>query len=228
MWGGRREKHDVTATERDLVLLHVAFAFVATLVVLVPAGPLGWRIAGLLLAYDAAVLALGRFRRDRELLRLWVFAAVLSIWQVLPDVFLVQGLDVLVFPDDGFPDIGPVTGTMAALWTVPVVAVVAAGTAAERRRGGRVGNLVAAGVAFIVFVLGEATLTAAGLWEARNVSSTAGVATYIIPAEVLLGVVALRGFHALNFRHPLVVLPVTLLVTVIYTGAAALSWLFLG
>lgn len=216
----------MTTTERDLLVLHSAFAVLAV-VVLLPSGPVGWRTAGLLLIYDVALVWLARTRRDRELMRLWVFAAVLSIWQVLPDAFLVEGLGTLVFPDDGFPDIGPVTGTMAALWTVPVVVVVASATAVERRHGTTAGNLAAAAAAAGVFLLGEVTLTARGVWEPRDVSRIGGVALYILPAEVLLGVVATRVFHATRFRHGLVLLPAALFVAVLYTGAAALSWLVL-
>ena len=224
---GERETTEVTTTQRDLVVLHVAFAVVAA-VVLLPGGPVGWRSAVLLVVYDVALVVLARRRGDRELLRLWWFAAVLSLWQVLPDAFLVEGLDVLVFPDDGFPDLGPVTGVMAGLWTVPIVVVVAVATAAERRGGVRAGNLAAAAMAAVVFAGGEASLTAVGLWEARNVPQVAGVALYIVPAEVVLGVTAHRVFHAVRFRHGVAVIPATLLVSVVYTGAAGLGWLLLG
>lgn len=215
------------STGRELVLLHVGFAVVAGATLLLP-GPIGWRVAVLLLIYDVALLALALVRRDRELLRLWVFAAVLSVWQVIPDAFLVDGLGVLVFPPDGFPDIGPVTGTMAALWTVPVVVVVAVGTAVERRYGSRAGTSAAAGAALVVFLAGELALTAAGVWQAQGVPHTLGVAHYILPAEVLLGVAALRVFHGLTLRTPLAVVPATFLVSVLYTGAAAVSWVALG
>lgn len=217
----------MTTTQRELVVLHVAFAVLAT-VVLLPGGPVGWRSAVLLVVYDVAVVTLARRRGDRELLRLWWFAAVLSLWQVLPDAFLVEGLDVLVFPDDGFPDLGPVTGVMAALWTVPIVVVVAGATAVERRGGVRAGNLAAAVIAAIVFAGGEAALTSAGLWEARNVREVAGVALYVLPAEMVLGVAAHRVFHAIRFRHAVAAVPAALLVTVVYTGAAAIGWLLLG
>lgn len=215
------------STGRELVLLHVGFLVVAGVVLLLP-GPLGWRVAGLLLVYDVALLALALVRRDRELLRLWMFAAVLSVWQVIPDAFLVEGLGVLEFPPDGFPDIGPVTGTMAALWTVPVVVVVATGTAVERRYGSRAGTAAAAGAALLVFLAGELALTASGVWEAGDVPETLGVAHYILPAEVLFGVAAMRVFHGLALRPPVAVLPATFLVSVFYTGAAAVSWLALG
>lgn len=217
----------VRSTGRELVVLHVAFVVVAGVALLLP-GQIGWRVAMLLLVYDVALLALAILRRDRELLRLWVFAAVLSVWQVIPDVFLVDGLGVLAFPDDGFPNLGPVTGTMAALWTVPVVVVVAIGTAVERRYGSRAGTGAAAGAALLVFLAGELALTSAGLWQARGVPETLGVAHYILPAEILFGVSALRVFHALTLRSPVAVVPATLLVSVLYTGAAAVSWLVLG
>lgn len=215
------------STARELVLLHVGFFVLAGVVLLLP-GPLGWRVAGLLLVYDVALLALALVRRDRELLRLWVFAAVLSVWQVIPDVFLVEGLGSLAFPEDGFPDIGPVTGTMAALWTIPVVVVVAAGTAVERRYGGWAGTAAAAGASLLVFLGGELALTAAEVWEARGVPETFGVAHYILPAEILFGVAAMRVFHGLALRPPIAVVPATFLISVFYTGAAAVSWLFLG
>lgn len=215
------------STGRELVLLHVGFVVVAGIALLLP-GQIGWQVATLLLIYDVALLALAVLRRDRELLRLWVFAAVLSIWQVIPDVFLVDGLGVLAFPDDGFPDIGPVTGTMAALWTVPVVVVVAVGTAVERRYGSRAGTAAAAAAALMVFLAGELALTSAGLWQARGVPETLGVAHYILPAEILLGVCAMRVFHGLTLRPPVAVVPATFLVSVLYTGAAAVSWLALG
>lgn len=215
------------STGRELVLLHVGFVVVAGVALLLP-GQIGWRVAALLVAYDVALLALAVLHRDRELLRLWVFAAVLSVWQILPDLFLVDGLGTLEFPADGFPDIGPVTGTMAALWTVPVVVVVAVGTAVERRYGSRTGTAAAAGAALVVFLAGEMVLTAAGLWQARGVPETLGVAHYILPAEVLFGVAAMRAFHVLALRPTIAVLPATFLVSVLYTGAAAVSWLALG
>lgn len=215
----------MTRTERDLLLLHATFAAVAAVVLLMLPGALGWRVAGLIVAYDLAVIALALRRRDRQLLRLWWFAAVLSIWQVLPDAFLADGLGVLVFPPDGFPDIGPVTATMAGLWTVAIVVIVGSAVAVEERRGGAAGTVTAAVVALVVFVAAEALLTQLPIWQARNVARLGEVALYIVPAEVLLGVVAHDVFLATRDRHALIALPATLIVTLVYTGAAAVSWL---
>lgn len=214
------------AAERDLVVFHVAFLAVCVAVLLLP-GPLGWQVAALVLLYDVGLLALAHVRQVRSLLRLWWFAAVLSVWQVLPDVFLVEGLRTLVFPPDGFPDIGPVTATMAGLWTIPMVVVVATALAVGRRRGRGARAAAAVAVGALVFVPAEAVLPELGIWEARGVTTLGNVALYIIPAEIALCVAATEAFAATRARPWWAAVPTTLFVSVFYTGAAALSWVLI-
>ena len=215
-------------TERDLIRTHVAFTVVAVVALLVP-GTLaqGWRIALLVVAYHLMSVGVTLARDHRRWLRAWWFAAVLSVFQVIPDAVLAAGLGTIVFPPDGFPDIGPVTGFMAGLWTIPIVLIVMAADGMARRRGevaGWVTSVVAAGV---VFASAEAVLPPLGIWEAVGVTTIGHVALYVVPAELLLGAAAWWGVRTTRERPAWLVVPVAAVVSLLYTGALAASWLLL-
>jgi hypothetical protein len=215
--------------ERDLVGFHLGFAVVAAAVLALPAEVAqGWRLWGLLVGYDLATLAIVRWRGHRRWLRIWWFAAVTSVFQVVPDAVLAVGLGTLRFPPDGAPDLGPVTASMALMWTVPLVLIASAADAADRRRGTRAGWMVAVGAAAVVFVGAEALLPPLGIWEPVGVTTLGGwLAPYVLPPELLLGAATWWGVLVTRDRHPLLVVPVGALVSIVYTGALATSWLLL-
>jgi hypothetical protein len=215
--------------ERDLVLLHLAFAAVAVVALVLPgAVARGWRLWALLVGYDLATLAVVWRRGHRRWLRIWWFAAVTSVFQVVPDAVLAAGLGTLRFPPDGAPDIGPVTASMALMWTVPLVLIATAADAADRRRGATAGWLVAVGAAAVVFVGAEALLPPLGIWEPVGVTTIGGwLAPYVLPPELLLGAATWWGVQVTRDRHPLLVVPVGASVSILYTGALATSWLLL-
>jgi hypothetical protein len=215
----------VTTPPRELYLFHGTFAVTAAVVVYIGQDRIGWWIALLTASYSAGVVGLALRHRDRVLLRLWWFGAVLSVWQVLPDWFLVEGLGTLTFPPDGFPDVGPVTLHMAWMWTIPTVIVVLIGMAVEERRGRGAGALAAGLAGFVIYVSAEVLLPTLGIWQARNVHHLGTVAIYIVPAQVLLSVVTYEAFLTVRDRSPWAAIPASLLVSMVYTGAAATSWL---
>ncbi|MDX1619569.1 MAG: hypothetical protein R3320_01165 [Nitriliruptorales bacterium] len=214
----------MTSSERDLVGFHAVYLAIALPIVLLGPGWIGWRMAVVIALYGIALPLMAYWRGHRWLLRLWAFGAVLSVWQVLPDWFLVE-FGTLTFPRDGFPDIGPVTGYMAGLWLIPTVVVVASGVAAEERSGRTRGAVVAGVVGFVVYMTAEATFHLLPSWRAINVTTLGGVALYIIPAEVFLSVVSYDVFLTLRQRPAWTIVPATLLVTILYLGAALLSFL---
>jgi hypothetical protein len=224
---GRATRSDeVEPLERDQLVFHAVFFAVALVAVAVPAGPTtGWRIALLVGGYHAASVAFAWQRGHRRWLRLWWFAAVLSVFQVLPDAVLADGLGTLRFPEDGFPDLGPVTGYMAGLWAIPVVVIVAVADAVGRRRGERASWVAAVVAAAVVFGLAELTLTTLlPIWEPVGVTTVGGLALYILPAELFLGVAVLAGARWTRDGPPLRVVPVAAVVALAYTGAATVSW----
>jgi hypothetical protein len=219
----------VDAQERDLVRLHLGFALLAAAALAVPGGlARGWRLWLLLVVYDLATLAVVWLRGHPGWLRLWWLAAVTSVFQVIPDAVLAVGLGTLRFPPDGAPDIGPVTASMALMWTVPLVLIGAAADAAARRRGSAAGWVAAVATAAVVFVGAEALLPPLGIWEPVGVTTIGGwLAPYVLPPELLLGAATWWGVQVTRDRHPLLVVPVGALVSILYTGALATSWLLL-
>lgn len=219
----------MTAQERDLLLVHLGFA-VATVAVLLAPGALaqGWRIWLLLLGYDLATLLVVVLGGHRGWGRIWWFAAVCSVFQVIPDAVLAAGLGTLVFPADGAPDIGPVTAAMTRMWTVPLVMIAALADAAHRRRGPVAGWVAAVVTAGVVFVGAEAVLPPLGIWEPVGVRTFGGwLAPYVLPPELLLGAATWWGVQRTRERHLLLVVPVAAVVSLLYTGALAASWLLL-
>lgn len=217
------------AQERDLVAVHLGFALFAALVLLAP-GQLaqGWRLWILLVGYDVVTLTVVLARGHGRWLRAWWLAAVTSVFQVVPDAVLAAGLGTLRFPADGAPDLGPVTASMALMWTVPLVVIVSAADAAARRRGTVAGWVTAVLTAGVVFLGAEALLPPLGVWEPVGVTTIGGwLAPYVLPPELLLGATAWWGVRVTRDRHPLLVVPVAALISLVYTGALAASWLLL-
>lgn len=217
------------AQERDLVAVHVGFALAAMVALLVP-GQLaqGWRLWLLLVGYDVITLLVVLARGHDRWLRAWWLAAVTSVFQIVPDAVLVVGLGTLRFPPDGAPDLGPVTASMALMWTVPLVVIVSAADAAARRRGAAAGWVTAVFTAAVVFLGAEALLPPLGIWEPVGVTTIGGwLAPYVLPPELLLGAAAWWGVQVTRDRHPLLAVPVGALISLLYTGALATSWLLL-
>jgi hypothetical protein len=217
----------VRPIERDQLVFHGAFAALATVALVVPPGPTtGWRVALLVGLYHAATVAVAWQRGHRRWLRLWWFGAVLSVFMVLPDAVLIEGLGTLVFPADGFPDLGPVTGHMAGLWTIPTVVIVAVADAVGHRRGELASWVAAVGTAAAVFVFAESVLTGVlGVWEPVDVTTVGQLALYILPAEMFLGAAVLAGARWTRTGPAWRAVPVAAVVALSYTGAAAVSWL---
>lgn len=219
----------MTTEERDLVLVHVGFLLAAAVVLLLP-GELarGWRLWLLLVGYDLVTLAVVWARGHDRWLRAWWLAAVTSVFQVVPDAVLADGLGTLRFPPDGAPDLGPVTASMALMWTVPLVLIVSAADAAARRRGAAAGWVAAVLAAGVVFVSAEALLPPLAIWEPVGVTTIGGwLAPYVLPPELLLGAAAWWGVQMTRERHPLLAVPVAAVISLLYTGALAASWLLL-
>lgn len=211
---------------RDLVRLHVGF--VALCAVLVPTLPIGVAALIAVVAYEVALLGLAVLRRDGGLARLWWFAVTLSVWQVVPDQVLVEVVGSLAFPPDGVPDLGAVTLPLAGMWAVPAVLVAVTADGVHARRGELAGVVAAALTALAVFAAAETVIPRLGLWRPVGVRTIGTVAPYILVAEVVLGVVLWLGWRAARARPAAVTPLVTALVSLAYTGAAVVSWMWLG
>lgn len=213
--------------ERDLTVLHVVW--VVTTAALLAMLPVGVAMLLAVIGYELTLLLLARLRGDGELTRLWWYAATLSVWQLLPDQILAEVVGSLAFPPDGVADIGAVSLPMAGMWAVPTVVVVTVADGWVRRRAGDgAGPTAAALTAVVVFAGAELVLPLLGVWAPVGVATTGSLAHYILPAEVLLGVLMWLGWRTARARPAWVTPLVTGLVALAYTGATVTSWLVLA
>lgn len=216
------------AQERDLAVFHAAFLAIGVGALLLRGEvAVGIVMTTLVISYHLASFGFARARGHRTWLRWWRFGAVLSVFMVVPDAVLAEGLGVLEFPPDGVANLGPVTLYMAGLWAIPTVLVIAVGEAVGHRRGDRAAVLAAVLAAAVIFAGAEATLTLLPVWEPVGVTTIGGFAPYILLPELLLGWMMFAGARwTRRDRFPAVV-GVAGLVALTYTGAAAASWLLI-
>jgi hypothetical protein len=159
-------------------------------VLALPVPALGWRVTALVVAFNLALPALARRWALPGWHRAWAVLAPLSVLMVLPDWFLSAVLGTLTFPDTGAPYLGTVPVFMAGMWTMALFGLVVLGAVVEQRRGARAGLLAVALGGLAVFVGAEWLAPVVPLWEPVGVATVAGVAPYVLPAEVVLSVAA--------------------------------------
>ena len=219
---------ELTAPRVGWLWLHLGFALVAAVGLLLPAPALGLRVLLLVLAYHAAVVVQARLTRDQVLWRAWAVLAPFSLLMVLPDWFLAAELGVLVFPDTGGPFIGAVPVAMAGMWTIALLPVVLVAWTVAARRGLPAGTAAAAIVGGLLFYAAELVAPSIPLWEPVGVALIGGVALYVLPPEVVLSVAAYLLVVA-AFRLPRwAVAFLTVLLPFTYLGMLASSYQFLG
>ncbi|MFW9998044.1 MAG: DUF6989 domain-containing protein [Candidatus Odinarchaeota archaeon] len=210
--------------EKAFLFIHVAFAVICLFILLFPLDvAIGWRLFIAVVLYNITIPSLALHREYGEWLMLWSFVSILSLFQVIPDWFLSVELNVLVFPEDGFPKIGTVSGYMAGLWTIPLFMIVYLGLAIEERYSEKLANITVAAVSLLIFGLSEETLWILPSWYAQNVLMIDHIAVYILIPEIILGLVTYRGYKYIrekDSRKLWYLAIVAFLTMLIYLGAA--------
>lgn len=199
-----------------LLLLHVAlFAGGAVALSLDPPAQ-GWGVLAVVVAYVAGLLATTRATGRADLAALAGFLALVSVFQVLPDWVLADLVGTLRFPDRGGPridDVIPVA--MAFMWVAPLFMALALADGSPGR---------AALLAGAVFAGAEVLAPTLGLWEPTgDTARLAGVALYVVPAEVALGWASMTAFNAVRRRNLLTRVAAALAVSTFYLGALVLA-----
>ncbi len=193
----------------------------------VPLG-VGAKVLGLVLAWNA-VLPLFAWRLGYAAwLRLWLFLVPLSVFQVLADWFFCAGIQTLIFFDNGAPFIGPVPLYMAGMWSIGLFPLVLIGQSLFWTSYLSVAVLAVGVGTLVIFFPTEVLAFHLPLWKALGVPDTLHVANYIVPAEILLGVVTFLVYERVQQAAWLTRLLNAAGITLIYTGAAGISYLFLG
>lgn len=214
-----------TTRERDAVVVHILFILVSILLISAPMNiRSGVRLFVLVVVYNLILMFVGWFRKDDEWLQLWMFSAILSVFQVFPDWFLSAQLDILVFPEDGLFKIGTVSGYMMGLWTIPLFVILFVGEQIEKRYSPGKAVLVVAFLSLMIFGGSEQTLWMLDSWYAKNITMVGHVALYILVPEMILGIAAWYGFRIVKNRTLLHKAVVAFAVMQLYLGSAALFY----
>ncbi len=211
----------LTREERDAIILHAVFSVLCLPVLLVSGLETGIKLLILVVIYNVAVPVTAKLRGHDLWINIWLFALILSVFQVFPDWFLSLQLGILVFPEDGFLKIGTVSGYMAGLWVIPVFVIVYASLRAAERVSPRAGYWTAALLALVIFGVSEETVWMLPSWYARNVAMVSHTAVYIIIPEIILGVSCLFAFRQVSGSRHWIKIPAAFMVMLLYLGAAA-------
>jgi hypothetical protein len=214
-------KRSLTTEERDAIIFHVCYSVLCLGVLLVPGLEIGIKLFILMALYTIALPVTAKLRGYNHWINIWLFAMILSVFQVFPDWFLSRQLGVLVFPEDGFLKIGTVSGYMAGLWTIPVFIIVYVSGRIGERVSSRAAYWAAAVLALVIFVASEETVWMLPSWYARNVIMVGHTAVYIVIPEIILGVSCRYAFEQTREKSNWLKLPATFSVMLLYLGAAA-------
>jgi len=216
-----------TTQERDAVVVHVLFILISILLISAPITiRSGVRLFILVVVYNLILMFIGWLRKDDEWLQLWIFSAILSVFQVFPDWFLSAQLDILVFPEDGLFKIGTVSGYMMGLWTIPLFMILFVGEQIEKRYSKEKAVLVVAALSLIIFGGSEQTLWMLDSWYAKNITMVGHVALYILVPEIILGLAAWYSYKIVKNQNPFHKVVAAFVVMQLYLGSAV-SFYFL-
>lgn len=209
---------------RDALLFHGLFFAVAIPVALSLSGhALGLALCGFALAYNAMLPAVGARLAHADWVNLWKFLLPLSMALPCADWMLVERMGTLTFPDHGIARIGgAVPVYFMGLWVMLLWQVCWLAQATKRPYAS-VSVLSLAG-----FLVWEWAARPMNLWHAQDVRQIAGFALYPLIPEVLLSVAALWAWRTLRHDSLLPRIAVALGLAVFYTGALALSLLWIG
>jgi hypothetical protein len=195
-----------------------------------PPYPSGLAVAGLVAGHQ---LAFYLTCPNSKLLDHFTFAAILSVFQVVPDLFLEAVLGTLTFPADGCPMLfGRVSAYMAGMWTIPVLLILYCADSTRIHGAQQLPTcsdcVVAAFAALVLFGSAEELTYPLGLWHATaKVQRTVGrIAVYVLVPEAVLGSAALVGYRLTSHGSLGARATAAASVSLLYTGALAVSFLF--
>ncbi len=177
--------------DQDFILIHVFWGFLAAFCLQATSLPPGWRIFIIVAGYHIILPLFARQVKYNGWLQLWQFTSILSLLQILPDLYLSRVLGILSFPETGSPTIGGVPLFMGGLWAIPLFIIVYLG----RRFKGPAAFWIVSSASALIFIAAESILWQMPIWQAVNVTQIAHVALYVILPEILLGITSLRAFE---------------------------------
>ncbi len=215
----------MNAIERDVILLHLIYTVVCVTVLMLPLEiVVGLKMLILVMLYNIVTPLVAIRYPKTEWYYIWIFALLISFFQVIPDWFLSAQLGVLVFPDDGFIKIGDVSAYMAGLWTIPLLLIIFIGKRIQIRFSRSAAIWTVAISSLLIFAASEETMWMIPSWYAVNVTMIGHIAVYLIIPEIILGLSAFFAYETLQQRSHWIKLPAAFLIMVLYTGSLSVFY----
>ncbi|MFX0186408.1 MAG: DUF6989 domain-containing protein [Candidatus Hodarchaeota archaeon] len=182
---------------------------------------IGIRLFILVIIYNLAIPIVGLWRKHLELVKIWLFAFIISLFQVFPDWFLSAQLEILVFPEDGLFKIGTVSGYMLLLWAIPLFIILFVGQRVQERHSLNIAYFAVGLLSLLIFGISEMTMWTVGSWYAQNVTMMGHMAVYIIIPEIILGFMTYYTYLTIQEKNHWLKIPAAFIVMLVYLGSAA-------
>ena len=210
----------------DFIIVHALFSVVCVIILLIPLIPIGIKLLLLVLSYNIMIPVFGIIRKHSSWFNMWLFALILSIFQIWPDWFLASQLNILIFPPDGFIKIGSVSAYMAGLWAIPFFIIIYLGASLKNKYSEKKRYILIGLLSLFIFDIAEQSMWLLGSWHAINVTLIGYSAIYIIIPEIILGLTCYYAYIWSLEKAILSKIIVAFLTMIIYLGNAV-SFYFL-
>ncbi len=209
---------------RDFILIHVIFAILAavTLLVPIPTATISGKMLVLVLVYNVLIVVEFVAKGYDDWKSIWIFVFILNLLMVFPDWYLAETLGALQFPDDGFPMIGgAIPIYMAGLWSIPFFIIVFIGKEVQNRKSLGLAYGIVSVVSVLIFVLAELTLVNLPSWSATVIGMTGNLAWYIVVPELLLGLSTFICYNMVKEKKIWMAIIGAFTVMILYIGNAS-------
>ncbi|MHA1916190.1 MAG: DUF6989 domain-containing protein [Promethearchaeota archaeon] len=214
-------KITLSKLDRDALLVHLVFVASCILVLIIPFGiAIGIKLFILIAIYNLLIVIVGIWKNYKEWLSIWIFAFIISIFQVFPDWILSAEFNILVFPEDGLFKIGTVSGYMLGLWAIPLFIILFIGLRVQDRISQKAAYLSVVLLSLLIFGGSEQSMWMLQSWYAQNVIMIGHVAIYIIIPEIMLGLFTYYCYEMIKEKSHLFKIPVGFIIMIIYSGSA--------
>ncbi|MFX0060024.1 MAG: DUF6989 domain-containing protein [Candidatus Hodarchaeota archaeon] len=219
----------VNRIEKDLIYLHVFFVILCVIILIIPIpNSIGIKLLILVIIYNVLLPLISKLRNYSDILSIWFFVFLVSLFQIFPDWFLSYELNVLVFPEDGFIKIGTVSMYMAGLWVIPLFIIIFLGLRMQERYSKKIVYLIVILLSLLIFGLAEQSMWILNSWYPQNVSVIFGhLAIYIIIPEIILGFSSFYAYFKSKSEKIVIKILAAFLVMLLYLGSASFFYFFI-